>query len=388
MKILFVQTNVYSNNASGVPRVTYNLGKYFTENGLDVGYFSFKTEGHVDVKYGKLYIAKENGSIGSKKNLQALQNAIGDFKPDCVINQMPYKRPLRKLLYKLKASHNFKLFGCIHASLFSFKNNVKAIMKRELVKPFNNIMSTNITSKVPLFYHNLKQKVELTDMLNIHDTLLLYTPANYEELRFFLPNTDLVDKKIDYMKNPVYKIQSKVPKKEKIILHLGRINVPQKRSDLLLDFWENTYKHLPDWQFKVVGNGDYYETLISELKKRKLPRIELLGFQIAEPYYKEASIFMMPSAYEGIPHTIIDSQSFGCPTLAFNSYAALEHIVENGKNALLAKPFDTKEMAKLCVDLASNKYKLKQMQESALQNAKQFSIEIIGKKWIDLFKKS
>jgi glycosyltransferase involved in cell wall biosynthesis len=386
MKILFVQTNVYSNNASGVPRVTYNLGKYFTRQVLKVAYFSFSTEGHINVEYGQLYHAKEIGGVNNKNNLKALKDCIADFKPDRVINQMPYVKKIRRTLSECSSIYNFKLIGCIHGSLFNFKNNIKDVMKRELPSPFNHVMSTSFMSKFPLLYHIIKQKIELTDMTKIHDTLLLNTPGNYEELKYFLKAKYLRGVRVDLMVNPVLHVQDRVPKKEKIILHLGRLNNAQKRSDLLLDFWEKTYKALPEWEFKVVGNGPYYETLVSDLKQRKLPRIELLGFQKAEPYYKEAAIFMMPSAYEGLPHTIIDSQSFGCPTLAFNSYAALEYIVNDGKNALLAKPYDTEEMAKLCINLAKDTKALAEMQKAALQNAENFSIQKVGKKWLELFK--
>jgi|GEM_PF-1115565 len=385
MKILFVQTNIYSDNASGVPRVTYNLGKYFTQQGFEVAYFSFKTNGHIDVEYGQLFHAIEDNGVNNKNNLSALLACISDFQPNFVINQMAQEPKIRKTLHQVSLNHTFKLIGCIHNSLFPFKNNVKEIMKRELPKPINHIMSTNIMSKVPLLYHDIKQRKELKDITAIHDTLLLNTPANYEELKFFLKPKYLENIRVDFILNPVLKIQKEVPKKEKVILHLGRLNNTQKRSDLLLDFWENTYRDLPDWQFKVVGNGPYYETLVSELQKRKLPRIELLGFQKAEPYYEEASIFMMPSAYEGLPHTIIDSQSFGCPVLAFKSYAALEFIVDDGKNALLATPFDTQEMANLCIDLVKNKEKLIKMQIAALENAKRYSIEKIAKQWLSLF---
>jgi len=385
MKILFVQTNVYSNDASGVPRVTYNLGKYFMQKGLKVAYFSFKTEGHINVEYGQLYHAKKIGGVKNKNNLKALKSCIADFKPDRVINQMPYIKKLRRTLSECSRNYNFKLIGCIHGSLFNFKNNIKDVIKRELPYPFNQIMSTSYMIKIPLLYHIIKQRIELKDMTKIHDILLLNTPANYEELKYFLDAKYLKEVRVDLMVNPVLHIQKKVPKKEKIILHLGRLNNTQKRSDLLLDFWEKTYKALPEWQFKVVGNGPYYETLVTDLQKRKLPRIKLLGFQKAELYYKEAAIFMMPSAYEGLPHTIIDSQSFGCPTLAFNSYAALEHIVDDGINAVLAKPFDTKELAKYCVDLAKNDLALAKMQKEALKNAERYSIQKIGKQWLTLF---
>lgn len=386
MRILFVQNNIFSENASGVPRVTYNLGKHFTQQGLEVAYFSFQQKGHGDVEYGQLYHVKEAGGVNNKNNFKELKNCITQLKPDYVINQTPYVQKLTEVLAQFKVSCNFKLIGCIHNSLFPFKNNVRAIMKREMPKPLNHIMGTNVMSKIPLLYHKIKHRKDLITITTRHDVTLLYTAANYEELKYFLKPKDLEGIQIKFMTNPVLGVKKAVPNKDKVILHLGRLNVPQKRSDLLLDFWEKTYEELPDWQFKVVGNGPYYETLVADLQKRKLPRIKLLGFQKAEPYYEEASIFMIPSAYEGIPHTIIDSQSYGCPTLAFNSYAALEHIVNDGKDALLAKPYDTVEMAKLCVDLAKNVKTLKEMQKSALQNAEEFSIEKVGKKWLDLFK--
>jgi glycosyltransferase involved in cell wall biosynthesis len=387
MNILFVQTNAYSDYASGVPRVTYNLGKHFTQQGLQVAYFSFANKDHIDAEHGTLYHAKEAGGVNNKVNFNELKKCILEFKPDRVINQMPYEFKLRNTLAEFGAVYNFKLIGCIHNSLFAFKSNVKDIMRRKLPKPFNQIMATNFMSKIPLLYHRIKQKIVLRSVIKLHDITLLYTAANYKELTYFLKSKDFDESKIEYMLNPVIAVKQKMPKKEKIILHIGRMNIPQKRSDLLLDFWEKTYKELPDWQFKVVGNGPYYETIVADLKKRKLPRIELLGYQKPESYYKKASVFMMPSAYEGLPHTIIESQSYGCPVIAFNSYGALEYIVDNEKNALLAKPFNTSEMAKKCIDLINSNIDLAKMQQSALKNAERFTIQKIGKKWMELFEK-
>jgi len=385
MNILFVQTNVFSDYASGVPRVTYNLGKHFTKEGLKVAYFSFANKGHIVAEYGKLYHAKEAGGINNKFNFNELKKCILEFKPDRVINQMPYEQKLRSALAEFGVINNFKLIGCIHNSLFTFKSNVKDIMRRNLPKPFNQIMATNLMSKIPLLYHLIKQKIVLRSVIKLHDTTLLYTHANYKELTYFLKPKDFDESKIDYMFNPVNEVKQQLPQKEKIILHVGRLNIPQKRSDLLLDFWEEVCYRLPGWQFKVVGDGPYFETLSADLKRRNLPRIELLGYQKADYYYKQASIFMMPSAYEGLPNTIIESQSFACPVLAFNSYGALEYIVNDGEDALLIKPYDTGEMARLCVVLAKNDKTLSKMQQAAQQNAERFTLQKVGKKWLDLF---
>jgi glycosyltransferase involved in cell wall biosynthesis len=382
LKIVFVLNIAFKPTAGGVQRTTWILGEYFTKQKHTVFFYTFVQNGHEKECPSYIISAPHKGRL---ENLEHFKKFMLQTQPEVVINQMPYDQKLREALAKLGASFNFKLIGCIHNSLFPFKNNVKDIMRRVLPEPFNQIMATETMSKIVLLHHKIKHRSDLISIIKTHDTTLLFTPANYEELKYFLKEEDFDRTRIDFMPNPVEGVQQKVPNKEKVILHVGRINIKQKRSDLLLDFWEKIYKELPEWQFKIVGNGSYLDTLKEDLKKRGLVRVELLGFQKPEKYYKEASIFMMPSAYEGFPNTILESHSFGCPILAFNSYAALECIVDDGKNALLAKPYDTSEMAKLCVDLAKNDKALAQMQKAALVNAERFSIDKIGKQWLDLF---
>lgn len=386
MKIIFIQTKSFTENKSGVPRVTFNLGKSFTQQGLDVAYFSFKNHGHVKPNFGKLYHGHEAGGLKNKTNIDCLKEAIQNFKPDVVINQMPYEKRLRDILADLCSQNNFKTIACIHNSLFNFKTNVKDIMKRNLPKPLGKIMATDLLSQIPLFYHKTKHRKNLKAITEAHHTTLLFTPANYRELEYFLSPDDLKGVRISFMPNPAVNICDKIPPKEKTILHVGSINIPQKRSDLLLDFWESLHENLQDWNFKVLGDGPYFKHLEADLKKRKLPRIKLLGFQKPEAYYEKASIFMMPSAYEGLPNTVLEAQSYGCPVLAFNSYAALEWIVGDNNTELLAEPFDIKSLSKKCLYLANDEIYLYNMQKMALENVRRFELEKITKQWQNLFK--
>lgn len=385
MKILFVQTRSFSANQSGVPRVTYNLGKCFTEQGLEVAYFSFKNQGHISPEFGYLYHANEDKGLENNSNILYLKEVIQKFKPDVIINQMPYEKILRDSLANLSLKQNFKTIACIHNSLFNFKSNVKDIMRRKLPQPFGHIMATDAFSQIPLQYHKSKHRKDLKAIIEAHHTTLLFTPSNYKELEYFLNSDDLKDASINFMPNPAVDICETIPEKEKTILHVGSINIPQKRSDLLLDFWENLYKDLPDWNFKILGHGPYYKHLEADLNKRQLPRFELLGFQKPEAYYQKASIFMMPSAYEGFPNTILEAQSYGCPVLAFNSYAAIEWIVGDNNKDLLANPFDVKSLSKKCLHLAKNENYLNTMQEMALNNVKRFALDKIAHQWQKLF---
>ena len=305
------------------------------------------------------------------------------LKPDIVINQMPYEEGLRDTLAELKSSQGYKLLGCLRNSLFSFKSNARDKMKQLLPAPVFKLLDNPVGIGLVQLRHKFKHRRDLKAIIDRHDYFILLAPPNREELRYFVG---------DYKKEKVVSIPNSIPfvhedlsQKEKIILHVGRINISQKRSDLLADFWEKLHKQVPGWKFVVVGDGPYFKTLKSEVEQRNLPRIALEGFQTPEAYYKRASVFMMPSAYEGFPNTLLEAQSYGCAPVLFNSYKALDWIVEDGKNAKLISPFDTQLMADEVAALCNQPDTLKHMQLSALGNAKRFTIERVGNQWEEFF---
>lgn len=384
MKILFTLTPAFDPNAGGVQRTTFKLGQYFTEQGYKVSYFSTAHEGHIVVKYGTLFHAEQAGGEGNPKNIVALKDLVKEIKPDVVINQMPYEKNLVQALFELKAKTNFHLLGCLRNSLFNFKSNARDRMRQLLPSTVFKLLNNRVGLYFIQKRHWLKHRKDLKEILDKHDKFILLAPPNRKELEHFVG---------DYKKEKVLSIPNSIPEvytgdvqKEKIILHVGRLNVPQKRSDLLLDFWGNCYKQLPDWHFVIVGDGPYKKELEKDIKKRKLPRVNLEGYQKPEPFYKRASIFMMPSAYEGFPNTILEAQSFGCLPLAFNSYLALNWIVNDMKDACLIAPFDSKNMAQKLISIIEQPNKLHEMQAAAKINASRFTIDQVGTEWIKLFK--
>ena len=383
-KILIVQTPAFHRNRGGVQRITFNLGKFFFESGMNVHYYSFEKEGHEEVQFGVLHHSLENGAAKNNRNIRHLDSVLDCIRADYVVNQMPYVKPLRDLLAVRKSNYGFKLIGCIHNSLFNFWSNAREVVIRTIPKPMNRVLSTSPGIMCIKAFHKLKHARDLKRIIDKHDRLLLYTPPNHDELKFFIGNYK--PDKISYMPNPVHEITGPDEGKEKVIVHVGRITIAQKRSDLLLDFWEALYKDLPDWKFFIVGDGPYFDELKNDLKKRRIPRVFLEGFQKPEKYYRQAALFMMPSAFEGFPNTIIEAQSYGCPILAFDSYAALRWIVNDGKDALLSEPFDTLSLAQKTVKVVSDVEKLKEMQHAARENIKRFTITQIGQQWLELFK--
>lgn len=383
-KILFVLTPSFNPNAGGVQRTTYKLGRYFTEQGYKIAYFSFAPDGHIECEYGELHHSLEKGKAGNNSNLDALEKVCEQFSPDFVINQMPYEYPITERLGNIKTTYKFVLLGCLRNSLFSVVNNLEAAMKTLLPGPIFPLFNNSVGKKIALERHKYLHRKSLKHILSNHDRYILLSPPNNKELKYFVG--DFMQDKVLAIPNSIPDVQAEPGEKEKIILHVGRLNDDQKRSDLLLPFWNACKDQLPGWEFVIVGDGPYKNVMEKHINTQTIDRVRLTGFQKPEPYYKKASLFMMPSAYEGFPNTILEAQSYGCPVVAFNSYDALEWIVNNSKDAKLIKPFDVQTMASETAALADKPKKLKEFQRAALQNAERFTIDKVGEIWETMFR--
>lgn len=377
-------TPAFNPNAGGVQQTTYKLGKYFSENGLEVCYFSTADTGHVEVKFGRLIHAPHPKGTDNSENISFLEETVKEIKPTIIINQMPYETNLTKALAELKLELNFLLLGCLRNSLFNFKSNVQDRMQQMLPAIIFKLMNNPAGRFIIQKRHWLKHRHDLKIILDRHDKFILLAPPNKEELEHFIGKYK--SEKVLAIPNSIPEVYKNKMEKEKVILHVGRLNIAQKRSDLLLDFWEKCYRKLPEWKFVIVGDGSYKADLERNITTKKIPRIYLEGFQKPESYYKKASIFMMPSAYEGFPNTLLEAQSYGCAPLVFNSYQALQWIVKDKENAFLFPPFNTNQMGEKAIELVKNENLLLNIQLSAQKNAERFTIDKVGAIWLELFK--
>jgi len=384
MKVFFTFTPAFNPENGGVQKTTYKLGRYFTEKGCHVVYYSLAKEGHIEPSDGVLYHSSEEGKEDNPNNIKRLETVLNKEQPEYVINQMPYENPLRKCLKANKEKIGYWLLGCLRNSLFSVKSNLRTKLYWSLPGWAFKLIDHPPGLQLVQLRHWLKHRSYLKAILNDHDRFVLLTLANHEELNHFVGN---------YKKEKVTTIPNSIPgvnpetldKKEKIILYVGRLKVKQKRVDLLADFWEKVYAYLPEWHFKIVGDGPYRSQLEEDINTKNLDRIQLEGYQDPTPYFERASIFVMFSGFEGFPNVLLEAQSYGVVPFAFNSYAALAHIVNHNRDAMLSKPFDTSDMANQILSVGQDPKQLEDMRYAAIQNAERFTINIVGQEWLKLF---
>ena len=78
---------------------------------------------------------------------------------------------------------------------------------------------------------------------------------------------------------------------------------------------------------------------------------------------------------------LIEAMTKGTVPILFNSYAAAEDIVDDGKNGVLVPPFSISNYAQKLSALMANNAQWEIFSESAQKKAKQFSVEYIADKW-------
>ena len=208
------------------------------------------------------------------------------------------------------------------------------------------------------------------------------------ELFFLAPSLKKFDAKIFGIGNPFQRLKLDIATldKENIVLFVGRLNVSQKRVDLLLQIWEKLHRQAPDWKFWVVGHGKEKNKMEKFCQEHDLDRVTFFGKDNPNEFYKRAKIFHMTSAYEGFGNVLVEAQSFGCVPVVFNSYAAAQDIVIHNDNGILVTPFKIDKYVEETKDLMMNCTKLSQLAFNGYEHISKFSFEESYKKWEYVFK--
>ena len=378
-RIMFVLTPRLHPNEGGVQMTTYKLSKWFSQAGHSVGVFSFQKDGHIDQEFAELFTPDCSDSSCGDQSLDALRQALRQFRPDVVINQMPYEHRIGNVLRDFNPP---LLLGCLRNSLFSVKNNLNWFASQVLPTGVSKLFHNPIGRALLLSYHRRRHRRDLKKILDTYDYFVMFAPQNLDELRFFVP--DFEQSRIKLVPNSVPTVLDQVPKKDKRLLWLGRIVYHQKRADLILPLWERVQAALPDWEFDVVGDGPALNELNHIVSASGIKGLTLHGRQKADDFFHRSAIFVMTSAFEGFPNTLVEAQSFGAIPVLFNSFPVAESIVSDGVDGAFIPPFDLDAMAARIIAIVESEQR-SELAAGALRSARRFQIDTVGEQWVRLF---
>lgn len=127
---------------------------------------------------------------------------------------------------------------------------------------------------------------------------------------------------------------------------VGRLT-HQKGFDLLLYAWAEVAERYPDWRLMIWGEGPERSALEQQCEALGLgDRVMLPGnTSVPGTWVEGASLFILPSRYEGSPNVLAEAMAAGVPAIAADCDFGPAELIEDGRDGLLFPVEDAPALA-------------------------------------------
>lgn len=232
-------------------------------------------------------------------------------------------------------------------------------------------------SYAPLSKQDYKQKFERNKLF---DQVTVLTQADKDFIGDRLTN-------VSVLPNPLSFISvNQLPEKKKSILAAGRFDDWHcKGFDVLLEAWARIACQYEDWELQIAGTGSkqniiFIEGLIEKYNIKN--RVKLLGFCTnLQDLYKESSIFVLSSRYEGFGMVLIEAMSQGCACIACDYKGRQAEIITSSEEGIIC-PVDNVDALSRSIDkMISDDVYRKQVQLNAIKRSRFYDLKHTMKRW-------
>lgn len=160
----------------------------------------------------------------------------------------------------------------------------------------------------------------------------------------------------------------------------------QKGFDMLIRAWQQVDRRRPDWQLHIYGGGspEPYRRLVAAAGLEGKVTCHEAVDDIYEKY-RESSLFVLSSRYEGFGLVLAEAMSAGLPAVAFACPCGPRDIVSDGRDGLLVEPGDVDALADAMCRLMDDDALRQQYGREAARAARRFAEESVMQQWVGLF---
>lgn len=373
MNILFITSYYPEPKIGGIERVTYLLSKYLSQHDFKVFNLRFNNS-----EYDDTFPFINSSQLKNLHDRDSLRQYLINNRINVIINQSHFF--YTPIIEAARKNLDVRLYTVFHN-----RPMFEALKLNEAIKYSSSKLKYIIPFIYPIYklysVRKLKREHKLSYLLS-DKTILLSSRF----IDIYKKDLNIDGKKLTYINNPISFDNATVDytKKEKTVLIVARLYEAQKKISIALDIWKEIESQNSDWKLIIVGDGEdkkYYEEYC---RKNNIQNVKFTGRTNPLPYYMKASIFMMTSKNEGWPLTLLEAMQTGVVPIVMDSFAALHDIIQDGSNGYIVKYNDKKEFGNRLISLINNKNLRLKMSQEGLHSCTQYSIDNIGKEWINL----
>lgn len=167
----------------------------------------------------------------------------------------------------------------------------------------------------------------------------------------------------------------------KRVICVGRYEY-QKGYEYLIEIWSIISPRYPDWELVIFGAGD--NTKYQQLAEKAGIRNSIIFNGVTSDIikeYKDSSIFVLTSRYEGFVLVLLEAMSIGLPVVSFNCPHGPSEIIKNEEDGFLIPFPNIDSFVDKISYLIENKDERIRIGENASRNIRRFSENVILGQW-------
>jgi len=282
------------------------------------------------------------------------------------------------------------------AILFNRVRNRKIVYIHGNVEDLYNPHSEKKWRSMPWLYFQMEKRV----MKNMDKIFVV----SKKGLNFYRKRYKYIKSRFSFVptwvdKNIFYPLQSGLDKKDEIKRLLGKFHISsndkvllfagrlegQKNPLLLIDSFNKLCSMDTNVKLLIVGGGDLIKRVLGQINKYRLEeKVNLLGIlpqdKLAE-LMRICDVFILTSAYEGMPMVVIEALASGLPVVSTDE-GEVKRVVRDGYSGFSVPKHNAADIADAVMQILKNKEKFGVY--NCLDSIKDYSMDIVLN---DIYKK-
>nr|WP_294926808.1 glycosyltransferase [uncultured Flavobacterium sp.] len=349
----------YRLNIGGLEKVMSSLSLFFDKADIDVHNIIFVDDIHYPYSGTLINIGRmksEHKTVFGKLKLLLFFNAyIKKNQFDFIIDFRYRVKPLQEYILS-KFIFNPKTIYTVHNShLQTYLPNSRFLTRQICNRKYSVVCVS-------------KGIQDLVDKkFQLQNSILIYNPVDLDKIKILANES--------------------IPLKESYIIAAGRFDVNNvKQFDELIIAYSNSILPNRNISLVILGDGilkDFYK--ITTIRNGMQDKVYFEGFQ-SNPYkyFKNALFLVLCSKYEGFGMTLIESLGCQTPVVSFDCVSGPNEIIIHKENGLLVQNQNFEKLTEAMNLLIEDTILYRHCKTNSLKSVERFSIEKIGKQWLDL----
>lgn len=349
----------FSLSKGGAEKVMANLSIFFENNGIEIHNITV-LDGVVYPYSGKHFnmglLKNESNNFANKwKRLIYLKRYLKAHDFDFIIDFRPRTKVIQELFLS-RFIYKSKTILTVHSFLIDYYVPKNVWLARLIYNPAYATVA--IVDQITTLLEAQYQLKNLVTILN---------PINLNEVKD--------------------KCNEEVGIDFEYIIGIGQYADNIKQFDKMILSYANSL--LPDKNIHLVilGQGNKVPLEKISFENNVLNNVHFLGHK-KNPfkYLKKAKFFVLSSLNEGMPNVLLESLACGTPVIAFDCLTGPSKIIINKKNGILVENQNTEKLTQAMNLFIEDSDLYNYCKLNAIESIQQFSLENIGKQWLNLMK--